>query len=216
MTLEFFFHIDKYLANIIQNFGAWSYLLLFAVVFAETGLVVTPFLPGDSLLLAAGTFAAVGAFDGLLLSAALAAAAIAGDSVNYALGKAFGAKVLQHKNSFRFIKKEHLDRTHAFYKKHGGKAIVLARFIPIIRTFAPFVAGIVKMDYRYFFFYNIAGAVLWVSLFIGAGFLFGNIPFINHNFSLVILAIIILSLLPVAIEYRRQHNQAGGQAGDRG
>ena len=171
--IEFIFHIDRHLAVLIQSFGTWSYLILFAIVFAETGLVVTPFLPGDSLLFAAGAFAAKGAFDIWKLSGILIAAAIIGDSVNYAIGKNIGLRILKAGNS-RFFKKEYLDRTHLFYKKYGGKTIVLARFIPIIRTFAPFVAGAVSMNYPHFLLYNIAGAILWIVIFVGGGFYFGR------------------------------------------
>lgn len=197
--IDIVLHIDKYLNIVIQNFGNWSYLVLFAIVFAETGLVITPFLPGDSLLFAAGTFAAMGSFDIVLIFVTLAGAAIIGDSVNYAIGKFFGEKILQI-GAGRFLKKEHIDRTHKFYEKHGGKTIVLARFIPIIRTFAPFVAGIGEMSYYKFFIYNVTGAILWVSLCVFGGYYFGNIPFIREHFTVAIFAIIILSFLPVAVE----------------
>lgn len=201
-TIEFIFHIDRHLAALIQNFGAWSYLILFAIVFAETGLVITPFLPGDSLLFAAGAFSAKGVFDIWKLSGILIAAAIIGDSVNYTIGKAIGLKVFSAGNS-KFFKKEYLDKTHAFYEKHGGKTIVLARFIPIVRTFAPFVAGAGSMSYPHFFFYNVTGAILWVAIFVGGGFYFGNAPIVKENFSIVVLAIIILSILPPAFEVWR-------------
>jgi membrane-associated protein len=198
--IEFIFHIDKHLSVVIQNFGAWSYLLLFAIIFAETGFVVTPFLPGDSLLFAAGTFAAVGAFKISWLFTTLVIAAIAGDSINYAIGKIIGDKIFKDNHS-RFFKKEYLERTHRFYEKYGGKTIVLARFVPIIRTFAPFVAGVGRMNYFYFLIYNITGGLLWVGLFTLGGFYFGNIPFIKNNFSLVILVIIFLSILPAIFEF---------------
>ena len=201
-VIEFIFHIDGHLAALIQNFGAWSYLILFAIVFAETGLVITPFLPGDSLLFAAGAFSANGAFDIWKLSGVLIAAAIIGDSVNYAIGKAIGEKICKDGKS-RFFKKEYLDRTHAFYQKHGGKTIILARFIPIVRTFAPFVAGAGSMSYPYFFFYNVAGALLWVTIFVGGGFYFGNAPIVKENFSIVVFVIIFLSVLPPAFEIWR-------------
>ena len=200
--IEFIFHIDRHLAVLIQSFGTWSYLILFAIVFAETGLVVTPFLPGDSLLFAAGAFAAKGAFDIWKLSGILIAAAIIGDSVNYAIGKNIGLRILKAGNS-RFFKKEYLDRTHLFYKKYGGKTIVLARFIPIIRTFAPFVAGAVSMNYPHFLLYNIAGAILWIVIFVGGGFYFGNAPIVKEHFSIVILVIIFLSVLPAVFEVWR-------------
>ncbi len=201
-AIEFVFHVDRHLAALIQNFGVWSYLILFAVVFAETGFVITPFLPGDSLLFAAGAFSANGAFDVWKLSGILIAAAIIGDSVNYAIGKAIGEKVFKNRNS-RFFKKEYLDRTHAFYERHGGKTIILARFIPIVRTFAPFVAGAGSMNYPYFFLYNVTGAILWVAVFVGGGFYFGNAPIVKENFSIVIFVIIFLSVLPPAFEVWR-------------
>lgn len=201
-TIEFLFHIDRHLAVLIQNFGTWSYFILFAIIFAETGLVVTPFLPGDSLLFAAGAFSANGAFDVWKLSGVLIFAAIIGDSVNYAIGKAIGEKIFKSGNS-KFFKKEYLDRTHAFYQKHGGKTIILARFIPIVRTFAPFVAGAGSMSYPYFFLYNVAGAVLWVALFVGGGFFFGNAAIVKENFSIVVFVIIFLSILPPVFEVWR-------------
>jgi len=194
-AIDFLFHIDRYLSVLIQNFGAWSYLILFTTIFAETGLVVTPFLPGDSLIFTAGAFSANGTFDIWKLSAVLLAAAIIGDSVNYAIGKAVGEKVFKAGNS-RLFKKEYLDRTHAFYQKHGGKTIILARFIPIVRTFAPFVAGAGSMNYPYFFVYNVTGAILWVAVFAGGGFYFGNTPIIKENFSIAVYVIIFLSLVP--------------------
>ena len=192
-------HLDRYLDVVIKNVGNWSYLVLFLIIFAETGLVIMPFLPGDSLLFVAGTFAALGSFDVKWLFVTLAGAAIIGDSVNYALGNLFGEKIILH-GTGRFFKKEHVERTHRFYERHGGKTIILARFIPIIRTFAPFVAGIGKMSYSKFFIYNITGALLWVALFMLGGYYFGNMPVIKQNFSLVILAVILISFLPVAIE----------------
>lgn len=198
----FIIHIDKHLNSIIQSFGAWSYLLLFVIIFAETGLVVTPFLPGDSLLFAAGAFAALGSFNIFWLSATLALAAIIGDSVNYAVGKLLGDKVFQNGNS-RIFKKEYLDKTHKFYEKYGGKTIIFARFVPIVRTFAPFVAGVGKMSYGYFFTYNVVGALLWVGIFVLGGFFFGNMPIVKENFTVVIFIIIFLSILPPIIEYFR-------------
>ena len=202
-AIEIVVHFDKHLGAVIQSCGGWSYLLLFLVIFAETGLVITPFLPGDSLLFAVGAFAALGSFNVFWLFGILTVAAIIGDSVNYAIGNMFGEKILL-KSNFRFIKKEHLEQTHKFYEKYGGKTIILARFIPIIRTFAPFVAGIGKMNYRYFFFYNVAGALLWVSIFVFGGYYFGNMPVIKENFFVVILAIIVLSVLPAVIEFWKQ------------
>ncbi|MDD5680017.1 MAG: DedA family protein [Candidatus Omnitrophica bacterium] len=200
---EFFLHIDKHLNVVIQNCGGWSYGILFIIVFAETGLVVTPFLPGDSLLFAAGTFAAIGSFNIVSVFLVLFAAAVVGDSVNYFIGKKIGEGIFT-KDS-RFFKKEYLERTHKFYEKYGGKTIVLARFVPIIRTFAPFVAGVGKMSYGYFFFYNVIGAFLWVAVFVGGGFFFGNIPLIKENFSIVIFIIIFVSILPPVIEFVKHH-----------
>ncbi len=196
--VDLFLHLDKYLSVVIENFGLWTYLLLFLVIFMETGFVVTPFLPGDSLLFAAGTFAALGSLNvaGLLLLLSLAA--ILGDTVNYWAGHFVGPKVF-HEN-IRFVKREHLERTHEFYEKHGGKTIVLARFVPIIRTFAPFVAGVGNMTYRHFLIYNVAGGIIWVSLFTLVGFFFGNLQVVKENFTLVILAIIAISLLPALFE----------------
>ncbi|MCX5679633.1 MAG: DedA family protein [Candidatus Omnitrophica bacterium] len=210
-TIEFVFHVDKHLASLIQSFGTWSYFILFATVFAETGLVVTPFLPGDSLLFAAGVFAAKGVLDIWKLSVILMVAAIIGDSVNYAIGKAIGLRICKAGNS-RFFKKKYLDRTHAFYEKHGGKTIILARFIPIVRTFAPFLAGAGSMSYPYFLIYNIAGAVLWVGMFVGGGFYFGNAPIVKENFSIVVFVIIFLSLMPPVFEVWR-HKMAKKRAG---
>lgn len=180
----------------------WSYAILFLIIFAETGLVFTPFLPGDSLLFAAGALAATGSFNLLLLFFILCIAAVLGDTVNYWVGDLIGPKIF-HGESSRFLKKEHLERTHAFYEKHGGKTIIIARFIPIIRTFAPFVAGIGSMTYLKFFSYNIIGGVCWVAIFTFGGFFFGNLPVVKNNFSIVIIAIILISVLPGVIEYFR-------------
>ncbi len=201
-VIEFVLHIDRHLSAIIQQFGAWTYAILFAVIFIETGLVVMPFLPGDSLLFAAGTFAALGALDVRLLIALLAVAAVVGDTVNYWIGHRIGEKAFSREDA-RFFKKEYLDRTHAFYEKHGGKTIIIARFVPIIRTFAPFVAGIGKMSYGRFLSFNVIGGVGWVVLLVGAGYFFGNIPFVRKNFSIAILAIILISTVPIAVEYFR-------------
>lgn len=200
--IDIFLHIDRHLSEIIQNYGLWTYLILFTIIFLETGLVVTPFLPGDSLLFAAGTFAALGALDMMWLFVLLSIAAIAGDTVNYWIGSYTGPKIF-HKDKVRFLNKEYLDRTHQFYEKYGGKTIIIARFIPIIRTFAPFVAGIGSMTYWRFISYNVIGGVAWIVLCTLAGYFFGNLPIVKENFSLVILAIIIISILPGIIEYMR-------------
>lgn len=202
--IEVIIHIDRHLDVVIKAFGSGSYLLLFAIIFAETGLVVTPFLPGDSLLFVVGAFAAKGSFSLVWLFLTLCAAAIIGDTVNYAFGKFFGERLLK-KGDHRFFKKEHVERTHKFYEKYGGKTIILARFIPIVRTFAPFVAGIGKMSYYKFFIYNVSGALLWVSLFVFGGYYFGNIPFIKDNFLVVILTVMLVSILPVVIEFWKHH-----------
>ena len=200
--LDIFLHIDKHLSELIQNYGLWTYLIMFTIIFLETGLVVTPFLPGDSLLFAAGTFAALGALDMMWLFVILSIAAIAGDTVNYWIGAYVGPKVF-HKEKVRFLNKEYLDRTHQFYEKYGGKTIIIARFVPIIRTFAPFVAGIGSMTYWRFISNNVIGGIAWIVLCTLAGFFFGNLPIVKENFSLVILAIIIISILPGVIEYMR-------------
>jgi membrane-associated protein len=195
-------HLDRYLSAIIQQYGLWTYVILFAVIFIETGFVVMPFLPGDSLLFAAGTFAALKAFKVGWLILVLAAAAIIGDTVNYWVGHFLGPKVF-NKEKARFFKKEHLDRTHAFFEKYGGKTIIIARFVPIVRSFAPLVAGIGRMSYGKFIAFNVIGGVGWVVLLVGAGYFFGNIPIVRKNFSLAILAIIALSTVPVVTEYLR-------------
>ncbi len=200
--IDFVLHIDKHLGELIIQYGVWSYLILFAVIFAETGFVFTPFLPGDSLLFAAGTFAAIGAFNIGVLFCVIASASICGDNVNYAVGNFIGPKIFE-KDKIRFLKKEYLTRTHEFYEKHGAKTIILGKFIPIIRTFAPFVAGIGKMTYRKFFIVNISAAIVWVSLFTFLGYFFGNLPFVRNNFSFAIFGIIFISILPGLIEYIR-------------
>lgn len=199
--VDFILHLDVHLNAIIDTYGTLTYLILFLIIFMETGLVVTPFLPGDSLLFAAGSFAALGSLNVFALFALLTLAAILGDTVNYWIGHFIGPRAFS--GNIRFLKKEYLDRTHEFYEKHGGKTIILARFIPIIRTFAPFVAGIGAMSYSHFILYNIVGGVLWVSLFTFGGYFFGNLPFVRDNFTIVILAIIAISVLPGIIEFLR-------------
>jgi membrane-associated protein len=200
-VVDFFLHLDEHLNQIVTSYGIWTHLILFAIVFAETGLVVTPFLPGDSLLFAAGALAALGSLDLWLLVVLLIGAAILGDSVNYWVGAWIGPRAFS--GNVRFLRKDYLERTRAFYEKHGGKTIILARFVPIIRTFAPFVAGVGAMSYPRFIVYNIVGAVLWVGLFVPLGYFFGNMPTVKDNFSLVIFAIIGISVMPIAVEMFR-------------
>ncbi|MFZ5919174.1 MAG: DedA family protein [Chloroflexota bacterium] len=211
-VVDLFLHLDKYLSVIIEDFGVWTYLLLFLVIFMETGFVVTPFLPGDSLLFAAGAFAALGSLNVATLLLLLSLAAVLGDTANYWIGHYVGPKVF-HEN-VRFIKREHLDRTHEFYEKHGGKTIVLARFMPIIRTFAPFVAGIGRMTYGRFITYNVVGGLLWVFLFTLGGYFFGNLEVVKENFTLVILAIITISLLPAVFEFLKARREAAKTRAD--
>ena len=203
---DFFIHLDRHLGVIIQAFGSWTYVIFFLVIFCETGLVVTPFLPGDSLLFGLGTFAALGLLEIEWLLILLSIAAVAGNMVNYSIGQFVGPKVF-HKENVRFLNKEYLDRTHRFYEKHGGKTIVIARFIPIIRTFAPFVAGIGNMTYARFTLYNVLGSIAWVAIFIVGGYYFGNLPVVKRNFSIVIFAIIIISVLPIVFEYIRHRSR---------
>lgn len=207
--LDVFLHLDRHLGDIIAQYGTWTYLLLFVIVFCETGLVATPFLPGDSLLFAAGTFAAIGALDVGCLWALLTMAAIAGDTVNYWIGAYIGPRAFTGR--YRFLKKEYLDRTHRFYEKHGGKTIILARFIPIIRTFAPFVAGIGAMNYRRFIVFNIAGGGAWVTVFVLAGYFFASLPVVKEHFTLVVGAIIVISVIPLAYEVIQARKEAARQ-----
>ena len=200
--IDLFIHLDKHLSVIIDDYGTWTYLILFAIIFMETGFVVTPFLPGDSLLFAAGTFAALGSLNPVFLFILLTGAAILGDTINYWIGNYIGPRAFS--GEIRFLKKEYLDRTHEFYEKHGGKTIILARFVPIIRTFAPFVAGVGSMTYSRFISYNVVGGVAWVGIFVFLGFYFGNIPIVKENFTLAILAIIFISVLPPIVEYLRE------------
>jgi membrane-associated protein len=201
--IDLFLHLDVHLVDLADQYGLWIYALLFLVVFAETGLVVAPFLPGDSLLFATGALAATGALDLLGITSTLALAAILGDSTNYWIGRFAGPKVFKREKSW-FFNPEHLQRTHAFYEKHGGTTIIIARFMPIIRTFAPFVAGIGRMQYLRFLSFSVVGTLLWVPPLSAAGYFFGNLPAVKQNFSLVIFAIIGLSLLPMVVGYIRQ------------
>jgi membrane-associated protein len=205
-VVDFVLHLDTHLSGLIQTYGFWTYLILFLIIFCETGLVVTPFLPGDSLLFAAGTFAASGSFNIVWLFLILTAAAILGDTVNYWLGKIVGPKVFSKEKS-KIFKKEYLDRTHRFYEKYGTETIILARFVPIVRTFAPFVAGIGRMSYGKFLSYNVIGGLLWVAIFTFGGYFFGNIPFVKKNFSLVIVAIILISLIPILWEFLKHRKK---------
>lgn len=200
--IDFILHIDQHLQQIILNYGTWTYLVLFMIIFLETGFVVTPFLPGDSLLFGAGALAAIGALNEWWLILVLGFAAILGDSVNYGIGHLMNQRASKMNN--RLIKQKYLLQTQKFYERHGGKTIILARFIPIIRTFAPFVAGIAKMSYKRFVFFNVLGGLLWITFFVHAGFLFGMMPVIKNNFSVTIFAVIMISLLPALVEYLRQ------------
>ncbi|RPJ74629.1 MAG: DedA family protein [Alphaproteobacteria bacterium] len=208
--VDLFMHLDKHLSAVTNEYGLLTYLLLFVIVFCETGLVVTPFLPGDSLIFATGALAASGSLDFSTLLIILCVAAVAGDTVNYQIGHLFRNKI-ENRENIRFIKKEHLDRTHVFFEKYGVKTIIIARFVPIIRTFAPFVAGVGVMPYPKFISYNVAGGIAWVSSFLLGGYFFGNLPVVKDNFSLVIIGIIFVSLLPGVITYiqsRRDPNRA--------
>jgi len=210
-VVDFVLHLDTHLNAIIQSYGFLTHFILFAVIFCETGLVVTPFLPGDSLLFAAGTFAAAGSLKIGWLFLLVAAAAVLGDTANYWIGKIIGPKVF-HKESSRIFRKEYLDRTHRFYEKYGAETIIIARFVPIVRTFAPFVAGIGRMTYARFLSYNVVGGVGWVALFVFGGYFFGNLSFVRRNFSFVLVAIILISLTPMAYEVLR-HRRAKKRAG---
>lgn len=204
--IDILLHLDRYLAQFVTDHGIWVYLLLFLIVFAETGLVVTPFLPGDSLLFVAGTLAAAGGMDVGWLCATLSVAAILGDTVNYWVGKWFGARLFR--DDARWLKREYLDRTHQFYERHGGKTIILARFVPIVRTFAPFVAGMGRMTYLKFFAYNVIGGLIWVFSLVLAGFYFGNLPWVKANLTLVIIGIVIASIMPGIVEYLRHRRRS--------
>jgi membrane-associated protein len=199
--IDFVLHIDVHLNELIIAYGAWTYAILFLIIFSETGFVVTPFLPGDSLLFAAGAFAATGSLSSHWLIVVLSTAAIVGNIVNYSIGYLVGPGIFQKK--VRFLNKEYLERTHRFFEKHGGKTIVIARFIPIIRTFAPFVAGVGYMTYGRFMFYNVVAGIAWVAFFVFGGYYFGNIPAVKSNFTLVIVAIIVISVVPAVVEFLR-------------
>jgi len=203
--IELFLHLDKSLSSVIQTYGSTTYIILFLVILCETGLVVLPFLPGDSLLFAAGAFAAKGDMNVATLFMTLCVAAILGDSINYEVGRLIGPRIAQREKS-RYVNKEHIAKTHQFYEKYGAKTIIIARFIPIIRTFAPFVAGLGTMSYKKFLQYNVIGGVAWVAICLFAGYLFGNIPLVKQNFTAVIFAIIIVSILPAVIEYIRHRS----------
>jgi membrane-associated protein len=216
--IDLFLHLDKHLAELIRDYGVWTYAILFAIIFAETGLVVTPFLPGDSLLFAAGIFAHPdrGALNPWILTVTLIVAAFIGDAVNYHIGKFLASRAV---HTGRFLKKEHLDRTHAFFEKHGPKTIVLARFVPIVRTFAPFVAGMGAMTYGKFALYNIAGAVVWVSVCVWSGYFFGGMPLVRDNFSVVVLAVVAISVAPMIyelIQHKRQVKKLASAALEEG
>lgn len=207
--IDIVLHLDKYLADIFGTYGIWTYAILFLIIFMETGFVVTPFLPGDSLLFAAGTFASPalgGVLNIFILIPLLTLAAILGDTVNYWIGHYIGPKAFS--GNIRFLKKEYLDQTHDFYERHGGKTIILARFIPIIRTFAPFVAGVGAMNYKKFFVYNVTGAILWVGIFTLGGYFFGSLPFVKDNFTIVVLVIIVISVLPAVYEFVKEKLRA--------
>jgi membrane-associated protein len=204
--IDFVLHMDEHLSTIISQYGAWTYAILFLIIFMETGFVVTPFLPGDSLLFAAGSFAVIGDLNPWLLFGLLAFAAVIGDTVNYWIGHYIGERAFS--GNIRWLKKEYMDRTHAFYEKHGGKTIILARFVPIIRTFAPFVAGVGRMTYGRFITYNIGGGIAWVAIFIFLGYFFGNLPFVKDNFELVIFAIIFISFIPPVLEFFKARKEA--------
>ena len=209
--IDLLLHVDTYLRDLVTTYGTWVYAILFAIVFAETGVVVTPFLPGDSLLFAAGALAATGALDLWTAAATVTVAAIAGDAVNYAIGRSIGRQLVRRAESDprwrRWLNPAYVTRAHEFFERHGGKAIVLGRFMPIVRTFVPFVAGIGEMSYPSFAFYNIAGALLWVGVCVGAGYAFGAVPIVRDNFSLVAIGIVFVSLLPMVIEFVRYRRQ---------
>lgn len=204
--IDLFLHLDKHLGELVKEYGTWTYLVLFIIVFCETGLVVTPILPGDSLLFAAGAIAAVGSLNPHLLVVLLTIAAVLGDAVNYQIGRYIGPAVFKKEDS-RFFKRAHLEKTHAFYERYGGKTIIIARFVPIVRTFAPFIAGVGQMGYAKFALYNVVGAIAWVVIGVYAGYWFGGREIVKENFSLIIIAIVFISLLPAAFEFWRAKRQ---------
>jgi membrane-associated protein len=210
--VDLLLHLDEHLRELVQDYGIWVYAILFGIVFLETGLVVTPFLPGDSLLFVGGTLAAAGELNVHLLAVLLTSAAIIGDSVNYAIGRYIGPRVFHFEDS-RFFKRAYLEKTHAYFERHGGKTIVIARFVPIVRTYAPFVAGVGQMEYSRFLAFNISGAVLWVASLTYAGFFFGNLPFVKDNLTLIIVGIIVISIMPALIEIWRQRRLVAKGAG---
>jgi len=214
--IDLFLHLDAHLAELVADYGVWVYAILFAIIFAETGLVVTPILPGDSLLFACGALAATGVLDPWLVAGLLVVAAILGDAVNYSVGHYVGPKIFSAEDHAGFwhklLNRNHLLQAHAFFERHGGKAIVLGRFVPIVRTFVPFVAGAGEMTYGTFAFYNVAGAFIWVGLCVGAGYAFGNVPLVKENFSLVALGIVFVSLLPMAFELLKRRKASGPDA----
>ncbi|MTD42534.1 DedA family protein [Erwinia sp. CPCC 100877] len=213
IVIDFILHIDAHLAGMVAQYGIWVYAILFLILFCETGLVVTPFLPGDSLLFVAGALSSLPSNDlnVHMMAALMVVAAVIGDAVNYTIGRLFGEKLFSNPDS-KIFRRRYLDKTHAFYEKHGGKTIILARFVPIVRTFAPFVAGMGRMSYRHFAFYNVTGALLWVLLFTYAGYFFGNMPVVQENLKLLIVAIIVLSVLPGVVEVVRHKRAAVRQA----
>ena len=210
--IDFILHFDQHLLQFVTEYGAWVYGFLFAIVFTETGVVIMPFLPGDSLLFATGAIAATGALNAPTAAGLLILAAFAGDSVNYAIGRRIGPRVFtatdQSGLMHRLLNRQHLEQAHAFFERYGGKAVVLGRFVPIVRTFVPFVAGAAQMTYATFVFYNLAGAVAWVGLCMGAGLLFGNIPVVKENFSLITIGIVFVSILPMLIEFVRHRRRS--------
>jgi membrane-associated protein len=212
VLIDLFLHFDRHLAEFVANYGVWVYGLLFLIVFAETGFVVTPFLPGDSLLFATGALAATGALNPALVAVLLIVAAVLGDAVNYSTGRYVGPRVFSAHDRVgwwhKLLNHDHLDRAHTFFEKYGGKAVVLARFMPIVRTFVPFVAGAASMSYPKFAFYNVTGGIAWVAICVGAGYAFGNVPVVKNNFSLVALGIVAVSVMPIVIELLRSRGRA--------